>query len=170
VCGTLLARADEVIERSGHLFEPRLIDNPGEVGFGSSTSFQAQAAHFRFSPDFGHIAASHRSATKSADARRGAAHGGELRQVAGAAASVAPDKQGVTRSQPHISRQSAQIPLSPQFRKSDGHHRTHACSRVDDKKQCEPHQLHWEHSLELQWVISIMAIWKWRRRFALGAN
>ena len=24
-----------------------------------------------------------------------------------------------------------------------------------------------EHSLELQWVISIMAIWKWRRRFAL---
>jgi hypothetical protein len=35
VCGTLLARADEVIERSGHLFEPRLIDNPGEVGFGS---------------------------------------------------------------------------------------------------------------------------------------
>jgi hypothetical protein len=63
VCGTLLARADEVIERSGHLFEPRLIDNPGEVGFGSSTSFQAQAAHFRFSPDcFGHIAASHRSA------------------------------------------------------------------------------------------------------------
>ena len=47
-------------------------------------------------------------------------HGGELRQVAGAAASVAPDEQGVTRSQPHISRQSAQIPLSPQFRKSDG--------------------------------------------------
>jgi hypothetical protein len=34
VCGTLLARADEVIERSGHLFEPQLIDNPGEVGFG----------------------------------------------------------------------------------------------------------------------------------------
>ncbi len=30
---------------------------------GSSTSFQAQAAHFRFSPDSGHIAASHRSAT-----------------------------------------------------------------------------------------------------------
>jgi hypothetical protein len=50
VCGTLLARADEVIERSGQLFEPRLIDNPSEVGFGASTSFQAQAAHFRFSP------------------------------------------------------------------------------------------------------------------------
>jgi hypothetical protein len=32
VCGTLLARADEVIERSGDPFEPRLIDNPGEVG------------------------------------------------------------------------------------------------------------------------------------------
>jgi hypothetical protein len=36
---------------------------------GSSTSFQAQAAHFRFLPDSGRIAASHRSATKSADAR-----------------------------------------------------------------------------------------------------
>jgi hypothetical protein len=30
---------------------------------GSSTSFQAQAAHFRLSPDSGHVAASHRSAT-----------------------------------------------------------------------------------------------------------
>ena len=30
---------------------------------GPSTSFQAQAAHFRFSPDSGHIATSHRSAT-----------------------------------------------------------------------------------------------------------
>jgi hypothetical protein len=30
---------------------------------GSSTSFQAQAAHFQFSPDSGHIAASHRTAT-----------------------------------------------------------------------------------------------------------
>ena len=36
----------------------------------SSTLFQAQAAHFRFSPDYGHIAESHRSATKSAEARR----------------------------------------------------------------------------------------------------
>jgi hypothetical protein len=43
-----------------------------------------KTAH-RFSPDSGHIAASHRSATKSADARRGAAVGGELRKVAGAA-------------------------------------------------------------------------------------
>jgi hypothetical protein len=34
-----------------------------DVASGSSTSFQAQAAHFRFSPDFGHIAASHHSAT-----------------------------------------------------------------------------------------------------------
>ena len=70
----------------------------------SSTSFQAQAARFRFSPDSGHIAASHRSATKSADARRGAADGGELRQAAGAVALAAADKRGVTRSQPHISR------------------------------------------------------------------
>jgi hypothetical protein len=53
-------------------------------------------------PDSGRIAASHRSATKSADARRGAAHGGELRQAAGAVASVATDKRGVTRSQPQI--------------------------------------------------------------------
>ena len=51
---------------------------------GSSTSFPAQAAHFRFSPDSGRIASSHRSATKSADARRDAAAGGELRQAAGA--------------------------------------------------------------------------------------
>jgi hypothetical protein len=86
---------------------------------GSSTSFQAQAAARASAspPDFGHIAASHRSATKSADARRGAAVGGELRQAVRAAASVAPDKQGVTRLQPHISRQSAQYPLRPQFRK-----------------------------------------------------
>jgi hypothetical protein len=42
--------------------------------------------HFQFAPDSGRIAASHRSATKSADARRGAADGGELRRVAGDAA------------------------------------------------------------------------------------
>jgi hypothetical protein len=53
------------------------------------------AAHFHFSPDFGHIAASRRSATKSADARRGAADDSELRQATGAVAPVAPDKQGV---------------------------------------------------------------------------
>jgi len=51
------------------------------AGLASSTSFQAHAAHFRFSPDSGHIAASHRSATKTADARRGAADGGELHQL-----------------------------------------------------------------------------------------
>jgi hypothetical protein len=53
-------------------------------------------------PDSGRIAASHRSATKSADARRGAAHGGKLPQAAGTVASVAPDKRGVTGSQPQI--------------------------------------------------------------------
>jgi hypothetical protein len=53
---------------------------------GSSMSFQVQIARFRFSPDSGRIASSHRSATKSADVRRGAAVGGELRQAAGAAA------------------------------------------------------------------------------------
>ena len=66
------------------------------AGSASSTPFQAQAAHFRFSPDSGHIAASHRSASKSAHAR-GAAHGGELHQAAGAAALVAADERGVTR-------------------------------------------------------------------------
>jgi hypothetical protein len=59
-----------------------------------------QAARFRFSSDSAHIAASHRSATKSADARRGAADGGEFRQAAGAVASVATDKRGVTMLQP----------------------------------------------------------------------
>jgi hypothetical protein len=38
-----------------------------------SGPFQAQAAHFRFSPDSRHIAPSYRSATKSAEARRMAA-------------------------------------------------------------------------------------------------
>ena len=57
-----------------------------------SSSFHAQPAHFCFSADSGHIDASHRSATP-ADARRGAAHGGELRQVAGAAAWAAADKR-----------------------------------------------------------------------------
>jgi len=45
-----------------------------EVTSGSSTSFQARAAHFRLSP--GHIAASHRSATNrlTREARRMAAN------------------------------------------------------------------------------------------------
>ena len=63
-------------------------------------AFQAQAAHFRSLPDSGRIAVSHHSATKSADARRGAAVDGELRQAAGAVASAAADKRAVTGSQP----------------------------------------------------------------------
>ena len=111
---TLLARADEVIERKGQLFEPGLIDKiRGEVGFGSSRSFQAQAECFRFSPDFGHIAASRRSATKSADARRGAAHGGELRQVAGAVALVAADERGLRWLQPQIHDSPRKFRLAP---------------------------------------------------------
>jgi hypothetical protein len=43
------------------------------------------------------------------DARRGPPHGGEHRQAARAAARAA--AEGVTRLQPHISRQSAQCPL-----------------------------------------------------------
>jgi hypothetical protein len=74
------------------------------VAVGSSTSFQAQAAHFRFSPTPTYRCVELRSATKSADARRGAADDGELRRAAGAAASVAADKRSVTGSQPHLSR------------------------------------------------------------------
>jgi hypothetical protein len=44
------------------------VEQPTNAPNGSPTSFQAQAAHFRFSPDSGRIAASHGSATKSADA------------------------------------------------------------------------------------------------------
>jgi type 1 fimbriae regulatory protein FimE len=56
-----------------------------EVTSGSSTSFQARAAHFRLSPDSGHIAASHRSATNRLTAR-GAAHA--MVKRAGAAAGL----------------------------------------------------------------------------------
>jgi hypothetical protein len=73
-------------------------------GGSRSSSFQAQPAHFRFSPDSRHIAASLRSATKSADARRGAAVGGERRQAAEAAAPIAADERGVTGSQPLLSK------------------------------------------------------------------
>ena len=70
------------------------------AGLASSTSFGVQPPPFRFSPNSGRIAASYRSATKSADARRGAGHDGELRQAAGAAASVAADKPGRDRVAP----------------------------------------------------------------------
>jgi hypothetical protein len=71
-------------------------DNPPMVSWSVQKSLDdmdkggvATAIHVRFSPDSGRIAASDRSATKSADARRGAAHGGELGQAAGAAALAA---------------------------------------------------------------------------------
>ncbi len=40
----------------------RALPAADNVACGSSTSFQAQAAHFRFFPDSGRIVASHRSA------------------------------------------------------------------------------------------------------------
>ena len=70
------------------------------VALGSSTTSRNVRVTSASPLDSGHIDASHRSATKSADARRGAAVGGELRQAAGAAALVAADKRGVTGSQP----------------------------------------------------------------------
>jgi len=60
----------------------------------------------------------------------------------------ATDKQGVTRSQPqiHDSRANARPPNSGSFGAMHYLMRwainTHACSRVDNKEQCEPHQLH----------------------------
>ena len=50
-------------------------------------SFQPQAAYSTSPPRFRTIDASHRSATKSADSRRGAADDGELHQAAKPAAS-----------------------------------------------------------------------------------
>jgi hypothetical protein len=67
-----------------------------DVHWGSFTSLQAQAAHFRFSRDSGRVAASHRSATNRLtrdEARRMTV----LRQAAAAVASVAADKRGVDR-------------------------------------------------------------------------
>jgi len=57
------------------------------------------------------------SGGQAADPRRGSADGRQHRQAAGAAARTPPIKRGVTRLQPHISRQSAQCQLRPQVRK-----------------------------------------------------
>ena len=69
VCGTLLARADEVNKRSGQLFEPGLIDSPrrGRLRVINVVSSASRALPLR--AQSGHIAASHRSATKSAEAQ-----------------------------------------------------------------------------------------------------
>jgi hypothetical protein len=49
--------------RSRVCFKQWSLSGRAHVAFGSSTSFQKQAAHFRFSPGSGRIAASHLSAT-----------------------------------------------------------------------------------------------------------
>jgi hypothetical protein len=54
-----------------------------------------------------------RSAAKLLTPRRVPAHRRQHRQAAGAVARAAADKRGVTRLQPHISRQSAQFGLDP---------------------------------------------------------
>ena len=97
------------------------------AGLASSTSFQAQAAHFRFSPDFGDIAASHRSATNRLT-RDEARRGGELHQAAGPAALVAADKRGVTGLQPHIHDSPRKFRLTPNSGRVVGHHCTHAAA------------------------------------------
>ena len=55
---------------------------------------------------------------------------------------VAADERGVRWLQPHIHDSPRKFRLPPNSGRVVGHHRTHAYSRVDDKKQCEPHQLH----------------------------
>jgi len=99
----------------------------------AQSHYPSECPHFQFAPDSGRIAASYRSATKSADARRGAGDDGELRQAAGAAAWVAADKRGVTRLQPHSSRQSAKWVMGV-----DGRIRQKGTQDFGDAVSCSP--------------------------------
>src|SRR5580693_328463 len=69
----------------------------------------AQAAHVRLSPDSRHSVASRRSATKSADARRGAADDDELRQAAGLL--HGPPPGGCSRTFTTVRANSAESPI-----------------------------------------------------------
>jgi len=84
-----------------------------DVRFGSSTSFQAQAAHFRLYPDWRTCCCVAPLGDQSADPRRGPPHGGELREAARAAAPVATNRRDVTRSQPHIHDSPRNVRLAP---------------------------------------------------------
>jgi hypothetical protein len=97
----LVSLARAFIELAGEVTLGAVM-HPANGRFGSINVVSSASRALPLLSDSGPIAASHRSATKSADARRGAAVNDELRQVAGAAALVAADERNVRWLQPQI--------------------------------------------------------------------